>query len=91
MNSLFKVHLLVGCGGARSLRKEPQHAHTSATIKTKMHVPLIGFSHSQSKVPFAITNVAVRKLSLRGAPQPTSSPTYVITIHHIAVGYLKIF
>jgi hypothetical protein len=34
---------------------EPQHDHVSATTKTKMHAPLIGFSHSQNIVPFAIT------------------------------------
>jgi hypothetical protein len=49
--------------GTRSLRNEPQHHHVSAITKTKMHVPLIGFSHSQNNVPFAITNVAVRKLT----------------------------
>ncbi|EIK45311.1 hypothetical protein O59_001989 [Cellvibrio sp. BR] len=57
------IELFVGCGGARSLRNKPQHDHTSAATKTKIHVPLIGFSHSQSSVPFAITNVGVRKLT----------------------------
>jgi hypothetical protein len=45
------------------VRNEPQHDHTSSTTKTKIHVPLIGFSRSHSIVPFAITNVAVRKLT----------------------------
>jgi hypothetical protein len=31
----------VGCGGARSLRNEPQHGHTSAATQTQMRVPLI--------------------------------------------------
>jgi hypothetical protein len=34
-----------------------------ATTKTKIRVPLIGFSHLQTNVPFAITSVAVRKLT----------------------------
>jgi hypothetical protein len=46
-----------------AVRNEPQHDDASATTETKMHVPLIGFSHSQNNVPFAITNVAVRKLT----------------------------
>jgi hypothetical protein len=37
------------------VRGEPQHDHASATTKTKMHVPLNGFSHCQNNVPFAIT------------------------------------
>jgi malate/lactate dehydrogenase len=45
------------------VRNEPQHDHISAITKTKIHVPLIGFSHSQNNVPFAIANVAGRKLT----------------------------
>jgi hypothetical protein len=45
------------------VRNEPQHVHVSAPIKTKIRVPLIGFSHSQNNMPFAIANVAVRKLT----------------------------
>jgi hypothetical protein len=46
------------------VRNEPQHDHTFATTKTKIRVPLIGFSHSQNNIPFVITNVAVRKLTV---------------------------
>ena len=46
-----------------AVRNEPQHDHASATTKTKMRVPLNGFSHSQNIVPFAITNVGVRELT----------------------------
>jgi hypothetical protein len=35
----------IGCGGARSLRNEPQYEHVSATTKHKIHEPLIGFLH----------------------------------------------
>jgi hypothetical protein len=37
------------------VRNEPQHDHTSATTKTKIHGPLIGFLRYQNIVPFAIT------------------------------------
>ncbi|HCS65907.1 MAG TPA: hypothetical protein DIW64_18595 [Cellvibrio sp.] len=57
------IHLFVAFGGVRRLRDEPQHDHASATTKTKIRAPLIGFSHSQNNVPFAMRNVAVRKLT----------------------------
>lgn len=57
------------------MRNEPQHDHASATIKTKMHVLLIGFSHSQINMPFVIMNVAVRKLTNPHEPNLRARPT----------------
>lgn len=50
-------------GAGLAVRNEPQHDHVSATTETKMRVLLIGFSYSQNKVPYANTNVGVRKLT----------------------------
>lgn len=47
-----------------TVRNEPQHDYVSANTKTKICVPLIGFSHLQSNVPFAMTSVVVHKITV---------------------------
>jgi len=57
------------------VRNEPQHDHAS-----KIYAPLIGFSLSKNIVSFAITNVAVRKLTSNlYQAQPTN---YDLIINH---------